>query len=154
MLYSLSLIYHFFFLILYLKLYPRSSNLSYIFFFALSPRHIFYFIPFFLSSSCPSSFSFLFISLILLFFHYYEIMLLFPLLFTSLSLYHGFMVISFPLPQWVSTTLTSNDIWWYLVTFWSSQVALVEKNPPVNTGNKRDTGLIPGLGRSPGESHE
>ena len=27
------------------------------------------------------------------------------------------------------------------------------KNPPANTGNKRDVGLIPGLGRSPGEGH-
>ena len=30
------------------------------------------------------------------------------------------------------------------------QVALVVKNPPANAG---DTGLIPGLGRSPGEGH-
>ena len=27
------------------------------------------------------------------------------------------------------------------------------KNPPPNTGNLRDTGLIPGLGRSPGGGH-
>ena len=27
---------------------------------------------------------------------------------------------------------------------------LVVKNPPANAGNKRDTGSIPGLGRSPG----
>ena len=27
------------------------------------------------------------------------------------------------------------------------------KNPPFNTGNVRDTGSIPGLGRSPGEGH-
>ena len=31
---------------------------------------------------------------------------------------------------------------------WASQVALVVKNPPANTG---DLGLIPGSGRSPGE---
>ena len=30
-------------------------------------------------------------------------------------------------------------------------MVLVVKNPPVNAGNKRDIGLIPGLGRSPGE---
>ena len=33
---------------------------------------------------------------------------------------------------------------------WSSQVALVVKNPSANAGDLRDTGLIPGLGRSPG----
>ena len=27
------------------------------------------------------------------------------------------------------------------------------KNPPTNSGDKRDTGLIPGLGRSPGEGN-
>ena len=31
-----------------------------------------------------------------------------------------------------------------------SQVALVVKNSPVNAGDIRDTGSIPGLGRSPG----
>ena len=30
---------------------------------------------------------------------------------------------------------------------------LVVKNPPANTGELRDTGLIPGLGRSPGGRH-
>ena len=32
-----------------------------------------------------------------------------------------------------------------------SQVALVVKNLPANTGDERNVGLIPGLGRSPGE---
>ena len=32
----------------------------------------------------------------------------------------------------------------------ASQVALVVKNPPANAGDVRDTGLIPGSGRSPG----
>ena len=32
----------------------------------------------------------------------------------------------------------------------ASQVALVLKNPSANEGDIRDTGLIPGLGRSPG----
>ena len=30
------------------------------------------------------------------------------------------------------------------------QVALVVKNPPANAGDRRDAGLIPGSGRSPG----
>ena len=33
---------------------------------------------------------------------------------------------------------------------WASQVALVVKNPPVNAGDIRDVGSIPGSGRSPG----
>ena len=33
----------------------------------------------------------------------------------------------------------------------ASQVALVVKNLPANAGDTRDVGLIPGLGRSPGE---
>ena len=49
---------------------------------------------------------------------------------------------------------------------WASQAALVVKKPPVNAGDFRDMGSIPGLGRfpwrralqptpvfSPGESH-
>ena len=28
------------------------------------------------------------------------------------------------------------------------------KNPPTNAGNSRDTGLIPELGRSPGEGND
>ena len=32
-------------------------------------------------------------------------------------------------------------------------VTLVVKNPPVNAGAVRDTGLIPGSGRSPGGGH-
>ena len=35
----------------------------------------------------------------------------------------------------------------------ASQVALVVKNSPANAGDLRDTGSIPGLGRSPGEGH-
>ena len=34
-----------------------------------------------------------------------------------------------------------------------SQVALVVKNSPVNAEYLRNTGLIPGLGRSPGGGH-
>ena len=35
----------------------------------------------------------------------------------------------------------------------ASQVALVEKNLSAKAGDVRDTGLIPGLGRSPGGGH-
>ena len=35
----------------------------------------------------------------------------------------------------------------------ASQVVLMVKNPPANTGDARDAGSIPGLGRSPGEGH-
>ena len=34
-----------------------------------------------------------------------------------------------------------------------SQVVLVAKNMPANTGDVRDMGSIPGSGRSPGEEH-
>ena len=37
---------------------------------------------------------------------------------------------------------------------WVSQVVLVVKNLPANTRDIRDTGLIPGLGRSPGGGHD
>ena len=36
---------------------------------------------------------------------------------------------------------------------WASQVALVVKNLPANAGDIRDSGLIPGLGRSPGKGN-
>ena len=35
----------------------------------------------------------------------------------------------------------------------ASQVELVVKNLPVSVGDRSDVGLIPGLGRSPGEGH-
>ena len=34
-----------------------------------------------------------------------------------------------------------------------TEVSLVVKSPPANTGDVRDMGLIPGLGRSPGGRH-
>ena len=37
--------------------------------------------------------------------------------------------------------------------FETSQVVLVVKNPPANAGDIRDAGLIPALGRSPGEGN-
>ena len=36
---------------------------------------------------------------------------------------------------------------------WWAQVAQVVENLPANTGDIRDVGLIPGLGRSPGEGN-
>ena len=36
---------------------------------------------------------------------------------------------------------------------WASQVTLVVKNLPANTGDVIDVGSIPGLGRSPGGGH-
>jgi len=35
----------------------------------------------------------------------------------------------------------------------ASQVALVVKNPPSNTGDLRDSSWIPGLGKTPGGGH-
>ena len=35
-----------------------------------------------------------------------------------------------------------------VMAIWASQVALVVKNPPANAGDAKDTGLIPGSGRS------
>ena len=35
----------------------------------------------------------------------------------------------------------------------ASHLALVVRNLPVNAGDAIETGLIPGLGRSPGEGH-
>ena len=41
----------------------------------------------------------------------------------------------------------------FLLAAGTSQVALVVKNPSANAGDARDTSLIPGLVRSPGEGH-
>ena len=38
-------------------------------------------------------------------------------------------------------------------SFTNTLVALVVKNPPAKAGDTRDTGSIPGSGRSPGEGH-
>ena len=38
----------------------------------------------------------------------------------------------------------------YYIISWSSQVALVVKNPPANAGDIGDVGSIPGSERSPG----
>ena len=41
----------------------------------------------------------------------------------------------------------------HYIYVWASQVALVVNNPPGNAGDIKDTGLIPGSGRSPGEGN-
>ena len=41
----------------------------------------------------------------------------------------------------------------YYTCIMTSQVVLVAKNLPVNSGDTRDAGSIPGLGRSPGEGN-
>ena len=41
----------------------------------------------------------------------------------------------------------------YYTCIMTSQVVLVVKNLPVNLGDTRDAGSIPGLGRSPGEGN-
>ena len=40
-----------------------------------------------------------------------------------------------------------------IIYSWASQVVLVVKNPPANTGDAGDTGSIPGSERSPGEGN-
>ena len=40
-----------------------------------------------------------------------------------------------------------------LIFKWASQMVLVVKNLPARTGDLRDMGLIPGLGRSPRGGH-
>ena len=42
----------------------------------------------------------------------------------------------------------------YMCTcIWASHIALEVKNSPANAGDVRDTGSIPGSGRSPGVGH-
>ena len=51
---------------------------------------------------------------------------------------------------WDHRELVMTELVKFYFHFGVSQVALVVKNPPVNAGDLRDTGLIPRLGRSPG----
>ena len=60
--------------------------------------------------------------------------------------------IVFPLS--ILDTFFKRSISFYVWAPWASQVALVVKNPTANTGDVRDMGLIPGLGRSPGGGHD
>ena len=41
-----------------------------------------------------------------------------------------------------------------MFNIWASQVALVVKNLSANAGGAKDSGLIPGSGRSPAEGHD
>ena len=52
-----------------------------------------------------------------------------------------------------SEKLEANKLEAVIMIQGASQVALVVKNLPANTGDIRDSDLIPGLGRSPGGGH-
>ena len=39
-------------------------------------------------------------------------------------------------------------------TYWASQVVPVVKNPPTNAGDAKDSGLMPGSGKSPGGGND
>ena len=49
--------------------------------------------------------------------------------------------------------LTERLNWTELNLPWASQVAKVVKNPPADAGDTRNSGSIPGSGRSPGGRH-
>ena len=53
--------------------------------------------------------------------------------------------------RWVGDATPGTSIWSFLIII--AKVALLVKNPPANAGDIRDTGLIPGSGRYPGDSH-
>ena len=55
--------------------------------------------------------------------------------------------------EWVAIAFSGDKSIDVYNTEWGFQVALVVKNPPVNTGELRYAGLIPGSGRSPGGWH-
>ena len=62
---------------------------------------------------------------------------------------HGILArIRAKLPSLIKTEISKN-----LLYIWGPQVALVLKNPPANAGDVRETGSIPGLGRSSGGGH-
>ena len=50
--------------------------------------------------------------------------------------------------------VSDGDLLYSIGNYGASQVALVVKNPPANAGDIRDMGLIPWLGRSPGEGND
>ena len=52
-----------------------------------------------------------------------------------------------------STPSSMTKLWGTIRQVRASQVVQAIKNPPANTGDVRDTGSIPGLGRSPGGGH-
>ena len=84
-----------------------------------------------------------------------------PSLYAKASFNHVFPIGSLmPIGQPVICALLSHKIFLFTPSFalpyllyWASQAAQVVKNWPTNAGDIRDTGSIPGLGRSPGEGH-
>ena len=54
---------------------------------------------------------------------------------------------------WKPQEAQSSSLGYKKEPYWASQVALVVKNPPANTGDVGDMGSIPGSGRSPGGGH-
>ena len=57
------------------------------------------------------------------------------------------------IPSWHKEARSLCSLWishWMRTDRGASQVALVAKNLPANGGDARDSGSIPGLGRSPG----
>ena len=65
------------------------------------------------------------------------------------SLVRSFYLFGFPQEQ----TPPETRIWVQVVYLETSQVVLVVKTPPANSGDITDLGSIPGLGRSPGGGH-
>ena len=55
--------------------------------------------------------------------------------------------------QLVSTSVSFEGGGNFYQSCWASRVALAVKNPPANVGDVRDTGWIPGSGRSPGKGN-
>ena len=55
--------------------------------------------------------------------------------------------------EWEKLTSVVPNVAPRLTIFKASQVALLVKNPPANTGGTREVGSIPGSGRSPGGGH-
>ena len=52
-----------------------------------------------------------------------------------------------------SSSAVSDSLQPHRLQHWASQVAVVVKNPPANTGDIGEAGSIPGSGRSPGGGH-
>ena len=79
--------------------------------------------------------------------------LFFVSIFSSVSGFNeAFYMILFYLLSWyiIYTSFFKNFFSGCPKVYRASQVALVVKNLPANTGDIRDMGSIPGLGRSPG----
>ena len=53
----------------------------------------------------------------------------------------------------LAISITTDKYRYLYIQVMASQVVLVVKNPLASSGDTRDVGLIPGLGRFPGEGH-